>query len=127
MEFCLELWNKCVEIKLSFHQLSATCICLYRLHHNKKDNVNFSNFLGEFTGIFSSYTDLNNDLLFIGDFNLHCDDFNDSQVRRVNLVLSDFGLTQLVDKPTFVKNHILDWVVVRNKNSLITYNDVHIY
>ena len=45
--------------------------------------------------------------------NLHYDMLtNDSQVRRVNLVLSDFGLTQLVDKPTHVKDHILDWVVV---------------
>ena len=42
----------------------------------------------------SSYADLKIDSSFIGDFNLHFDDFSDNQVRRVDLVLSDFSLTQ---------------------------------
>ena len=32
-----------------------------------------------------------------------------------------------MDKPTHIKNHILDWVVVRGDKSLITYNDVQKY
>ena len=45
-------------------------------------------------------------------------------VKRTNCELSDFGLSQLVDKPTtHIKNHILDWVVVRGDKSLITFND----
>ncbi|XP_072037652.1 uncharacterized protein [Amphiura filiformis] len=117
-----------VEMKLSINQLSATSICLYRLHHNKKDEVTFPNFLSEFTDMLSSYADSNCDLSFMGDFNLHYDDLiNDRQVQRVNCVLLDFGLKQLVDKPTHIKKRILDWVVVRNENSLITFNDVNVY
>ena len=41
--------------------------------------------------------------------------------------LSDFGLKQLVDKPTHIKSHILDWVVVRNDNNLLNFKAVATY
>ena len=116
-----------VEMKLCVNQHSVTSICLYRIHHNKKNNVTFPGFMCDFVDMLSSYADSNSDLSFIGDFNLHFDEPDESCVKRINAVLSDFQLLQLVDKPTHNKNHILDWVVVQNERSLITFNDVHIY
>ena len=42
-------------------------------------------------------------------------------------MLSNFGLSQLSDKPTHIENHILDWVVVWRDKSFITYDDVQKY
>jgi hypothetical protein len=86
--------------------------------------VNFPTLLNEFTDVLSSYASSSVDVSFLGDFNLHYDEPNDSYVRRTNCVLTDFGPSQLVDKPTHIMNHILDWVVVRNDKSLIIYDDL---
>ena len=40
-------------------------------------------------------------------------------------MLSDFGLSQLVSVPTHRRGHTLDWVVVRNKESLVSLEGVH--
>ena len=88
-----------VEMKLCINQHSVTSICLYRIHHNKKNNVTFPGFMCDFVDMLSSYADSNSDLSFIGDFNLHFDEPDESCVKRIiNAVLSDFQLLQLVDK-----------------------------
>ena len=53
-------------------------------------------------------------LSLLGDFNFHFDDCSDGQVMRLKSMLSDFGLTQLVQTPMHRRGHILDWVVVRS-------------
>lgn len=44
-----------------------------------------------------------------------------SEGEGTNCVLTDLRLSQLVNQPTHIKNHILDWVMVRSDESLITY------
>ena len=117
-----------VELQLSINKLSAKCICLYRLHkvlHKvKHTKVNFPIFLSEFTDHLSNYASSTVDVSILGDFNLHYDNSSDSYVKRTNSVLSDFGFSQLVDRPTHKLNHILDWVVVCKDKTLIIYDDV---
>jgi hypothetical protein len=119
---------ECVQLKLSINQLSAVCVCLYRLHPGlhlvKHTKVNFPTFLSEFTELLSSFASTCEDVSLFGDFNLHYNEPTDSEVRRTICVLSDFGYSQLVDKPTHILNNTIDWVVTRNDKSLITYENV---
>ncbi|XP_072028205.1 uncharacterized protein [Amphiura filiformis] len=117
-----------VELKLSIHQVSIICVCLYRLHPGehlvKHTRVNFPTFLSEFTDLLSSYASLKDDVSFTGDFNLHFEVPTDSEVRRTISILTDFGYSQHVDKPTHKLNGILAWVVVRNDRCVTKYDDV---
>ena len=72
----------------------------------------FPEFLTQFAGSHS-------DLVQLGDFNFHYDDCADTQVNRLKTMLSDHGLTQLVDLPTHRCSHTLDWAVVRSDVSCL--------
>ena len=61
----------------------------------------------------------------VGDFNFHCDNQENSQVKKLKTLLSDSCLTQLVVDPTQRKGHTLDWVVVRENCSFCRVRGVY--
>ena len=128
---CLDYTSfESVELKVTINQTSAILVWLYRLHpgqyHIKHvtKHVNFPTFLSELNDILPSYAMTKTDVSLFGDFNLHFDELHESRVKRTNDILVDFGYSQLVDNPTHILNHILDWVVVRSDKTLIVYDDV---
>ena len=59
-------------------------------------------------------------LLITGDFNIQVDVFGDSDRARLLEILEAMGLEQHVDKPTHVSGHILDLVITRKFDELIS-------
>ena len=57
-------------------------------------------FLEEFPELLFQYTDSRRDVVYLGDFDFHCDDSSDGQVSGLKTLLSDHSLTQLVNVPT---------------------------
>ena len=51
-------------------------------------------------------------------------DSSDGQVSRLNTLLSDHSLTQLVKVPTHKCGHILDWVVVHTESTCLSFEGV---
>ena len=69
----------------------------------------------------------NNDIvtmpILLGDFNLHWDVPSDPDVTAVRDILNTHGLHQVIDQPTHIKNHILDWLIT---DSLDNVHLVHV-
>ena len=81
-------------------------------------------FLQEFPEFLTQFADSHSDLVLLGEFNFHYDDCADTQVNRLKTMLSDHGLTQLVDVPTHRCGHTLDWAVVRSDVSCLVLERV---
>ena len=115
-----------VEMSLRVNRAFVSCTCLFRPPPIKTNTLLNFTFLREFPGLLSSYADCRCDVSFLGDFNFYFDDCFDPQVNRLNTMLSDFGLSQLV-RYGHRHGHTLDWVVVRNEESLVSLERVQDY
>ena len=52
-----------------------------------------------------------NNLIILGDFNLHVNKVSNPEIIQFNSILSSFGLSQLIDQPTQISGNILDLVI----------------
>ena len=63
-------------------------------------NFSFSQFYSEFSDYVASLSCLSESLLVLGDFNIHCDDSSNAQVRQFLDLLQAHGLQQTVSFAT---------------------------
>ena len=94
-----------VGFHISGRNLSVSVVCLYRPPPSRKNKLCNQLFLQEFPEFFTQFAGSHSDLVLLGDFNLHYDDCIDTHVNRPKTMLSDHGLTQLVDVPTHKCGH----------------------
>ena len=88
-----------VELHTSGRNLSESVVCLYRPPPSRKNKRSNQLFLREFPEFLTQFAGTHSDLVLLGDFNFPCDDCADTQLNRLKTMLSDHGLTQLVDVP----------------------------
>ena len=100
------------------------CACMYRTPPSRKNKLSNQLFFQEFPEFLTQFASSHSDLVLIGDFNFHYDDCADTQVNRLKTMLTDHGLTQLVDVPTHRCGHTLDWAVVRSDASCLVLERV---
>ena len=66
----------------------------------------------------SSRLDYINNLIifvcFVGDMNIHFDNPLQSLSKQTMTTLSLYNIVQVINKPTHMYGHIIDWVVVRH-------------
>ena len=105
-----------------FDRLSV--VCLYGPPPNRKNKLSNQLFLQEFPEFLTQFAGSHSDLVLLGDFNFHYDDCADTQVNRLKTMLSDHGLTQLVDVPTHRCGHTLAWAAVRSDVSCLVLERV---
>lgn len=87
-------------------------------------DVPVSTFFDQFSELLSSFITEKHKLLILDDFNFHMDICNDDNAEKMNSILSDFGLQQHVTSPTSKSHHILDLVISRECDDLITESPV---
>ena len=58
-------------------------------------------------------------LFITGDFNIHVDNSNDNNAKRLGNILDIFSLSQHVNSPTHTSGHILDLVITRKGDAPI--------
>lgn len=104
--------------------ISLSCICFFWPPPSKANKLLNSTFLREFPELLSSYADSRCDVSFLGDLNFHFDDCSDPQVDRLKNMLSDYGLSQLINVPTHRRGHALDWVVAWSEGRLLPVEKV---
>ena len=80
-------------------------------------------FFDEFSTLLETLSTFNSQLLVVGDFNVHIDNVDDIQGRRLLTLISDFDLHQSVREPTHVQGHILDLVITRSDCAV---KDIHV-
>ena len=112
------------ELHISGRNLSVSVVCLYRPPPSRKNKLSNQLFLQEFPEFLTQFAGSHSDLVLLGDFNFHYDDCADTQVSRLKTMLSDHGLTQLVDVPTHRCGHTLDWAVARSDVSCLVLERV---
>ena len=77
-------------------------------------------FLDEFATFVNEIAVTRQDILIVGDFNLHCE-LNDAPgVKALNDILAENNLKQHVTEPTHMKGHMLDLVITRSSSSLVS-------
>ena len=67
----------------------------------------------EFSDVSDQYTTTPGNFIITGDWNLHYDRPNDTDVSRLRTLLHDNRLWRVIDEPIHRHGHTLDWLVVR--------------
>lgn len=68
-------------------------------------------FLDEFTELLSIVSTNSDNIMILGDFNLHVDNAADSRAVGFLKLLSSMDFTQHVNKPTHNRGHTLDLII----------------
>ncbi len=90
----------------------------------RTDHPSFSVFMAEFRLLLESSIDISEELVIVGDFNIHVENSSNHKGTTFNQLLEDMGWIQLVKGRTHKAGHTLDLVIVRSGNSFVTEVEV---
>ena len=96
------------EIRFEANHRSVKVVTVHRPPPSSVNKLTFKGFIVEFAELLDLYASDTSRKVFIGDFNIHVNKADDSEVRQYLELLRIYGLTQLVDKPTHKSRNILD-------------------
>ena len=111
------------EVRLHYHRRTVTFVFLYRPPPSKRNKLTATTFVSEFQDLLDRYNSTK-DLIIIGDVNLHFDCNSETYSVMLKKTLKDYALKQLVNVPTHVRGHTLDWLIT-NACELVVDLNVH--
>ena len=94
--------------------------CLYRPPKNRRNNITDSMFTEQLPDLLDYVNSLPGFVCLVGDMNIHFDNPLQSLTKQTLSTLSVYILAQVINKPTHMFGHIIDWVIVRPDD------DIHI-
>ena len=97
---------------------------IYRPPPSKANGFRNSVFLEEWALYLERFTEIQEEILITGDFNLHLDDSSDRDVRAFCGLLDAHGLSQHVKESTHYKGHIQDLLITRDAGTLLASSPV---
>ena len=112
-----------VEATLVSNSKTFRIIVIYRPPPSQSNNLKISQFKEEFPTLLESLVIQNEQLLIMGDFNIHVEDTNDSLASFLQNTLTTFGIKQHVGCATHNKSHTLDLVMTRSEEHI---TEVHV-
>ena len=112
-----------VEATLVSNSETFRIIVIYRPPPSQSNNLKISQFKEEFPTLLESLVIQNEQLLIMGDFNIHVEDTNDSLASFLQDTLTSFGIKQHVGCATHNKSHTLDLVMTRSEEHI---TEVHV-
>ena len=80
---------------------------VYRPPPSRKIGLRYENFAIEWSSYIEQFVEVREELLIVGDFNIHVDSSNNESKGFLD-ILNENGLTQHVTSPTHQKGHTLD-------------------
>ncbi len=108
--------------EISSNSRSVRLVVLYR--PDSKDNRGhrspFGVFLDEFNIMVEHYSLHPSGVIYVGDFNIWVDDNLNSDNKSFQTLLSSHGLQQHISEPTHRHGHILDLIITRGNEGLMT-------
>ena len=75
-----------------------------------------ADFFDELADLFSFYSTYKNEVLFIGDFNIHVNKSSDRHAKYLLDLLEVFNLSQLITESTHQDGNTLDLVIAQRKS-----------
>lgn len=113
-----------VEICLKLSGQSVTFSCLYRPPPSTENKLTTSMFFSDFDQLLDHYSLLPGKLVILGDMNVHFDDPDRPDTKRICNTLSNHNLTQYITQPTHRHGHTLDWIISRQSDNFVLATDV---
>ena len=107
-----ELLDCCIKI----NKISTRVVVVYR--PPIVGNIQYEEFAREWSLYLERFIEVQEELLIVGDFNIHVDTVNSLSDSFTN-ILDANGLKQHVDQPTHRKGHTLDLVITRDTSRLL--------
>ena len=92
---------------------------VYRPPPSRKNGLRYENFAIEWSSYIEQFVEVREELLIVGDFNIHVDSSNNESKGFLD-ILNANGLTQHVISPTHQKGHTLDLVITREQSNLLS-------
>ena len=94
-------------------------IVIYRPPYSDEHKVPMSTFFAEFADYVKTILLSNEELLILGDFNIHIDVAGDSDANKLSDFFESVGPQQPVEQHTHVQGHTLDLVISRRSDNII--------
>lgn len=105
------------------HQTVNICV-LYRPPPSIKNNIDRNLFLREFGEFLEIFLTSKGPIAIFGDFNIHYDNDSNNETAIFKSLLDSLGLQQHVSTPTHDKGHILDLIITRSDDDMVSKCEV---
>ncbi|XP_063951767.1 uncharacterized protein LOC135153244 [Lytechinus pictus] len=113
---------ECLEVTASSRKMSSqrslSLFVIYRPPSCLRGQ-SFGHFLIEFSKLLESANLLLNQVVILGDFNIHVDSDTNADAKNFKDLLESAGLSQRISQPTHIKGHTLDLVIMRDNDHSI--------
>ena len=103
---------------IKVNRLSTRVVVVYRPPPSCKNGLRYEDFTVEWASYIEQFVEVQEELLIVGDFNIHVDSSNNESQSFID-ILNDNGLIQHVKSSTHQKGHILDLVITREHSNLL--------
>jgi exonuclease III len=100
-------------VSLSYRSGTVVVVVIYRPPTVKKDGPTITTFLEEFPKLLEDLLLQRNNLVIIGDFNIHIEDLNCTHAKQFKDLLDSSNLVQSVSGSTHKNGHTLDLILSR--------------
>ena len=87
--------------------------CLFRPPTNRRNNLTDSMFTKQLPDLLDYVSNLPGFVCLVGDMNIHFENPLQSLTKQTLTTLSLNSLVQIINKPTLMCGHIIDWIIVR--------------
>ena len=98
---------------------------VYRPPSSSKYGQPPSVFMDEFATFIDSRSTMSGRLLITGDFNFHVEDLHNSDAAQFRNLIYSLNLDQHITEPTHVHGHILDLILTRSTDDIVSDLQVH--
>ena len=113
-----------MQIKTSLSR-SVCIVIIYRPPLSSNRDCTTDHFMVEFGRLLEQYVTDSSSLLITGDFNLHVDNNLDKSSQDFPALSDSFNLKQHVCSPNHCAGHILDLLITRDDDQLVTSASIH--
>jgi exonuclease III len=108
-----------MEVSITLQSATIRLIVVYRIPPNKDNKIKRRTFVQEFNDLLEKCSTEMGKLLIVSDFNVHWDNINDNESKKLHKLLDSYNLKQHIDESTHTKGHIIDWVISRTEDELV--------
>ena len=112
-----------LEVTIESNGSKLSAVTVYRPGSSNKNKYHMNDFFAELTEMLAHYSNYKNEVIFIGDFNIHVNDHNNSDAKRLLALLEMFEFNQHIHEPTHKNGNTLDLVITKHQ-SMVKFCEV---
>jgi exonuclease III len=112
-------------LSVTVNSVRINIACIYRPPPSKKNMLTHSMFFEQFQDFLEHCDTLPGKTLLMGDFNIHVDDVNDPNAKKLFTLLDMFCFSQSVVGSTHKLGHTLDLILYRSSDDVLSTSFVN--